>query len=103
MPNYIVLHHTAIETPHYDLLLDISPNETLATWRSNTWPPSPGDELHRIQNHRREYLQYQGPVSDNRGDVKRVASGEFELLREEPNHIVIRVNPVGEIRLPIFP
>ena len=32
-----------------------------------------------IGDHRREYLEYEGPVSGGRGEVRRVAGGECEL------------------------
>lgn len=46
----------------------------------------------RIGDHRREYLQYEGPVSDGRGNVQRMASGIVESLSEDPDHFQITVS-----------
>jgi hypothetical protein len=40
------------------------------------------------------YLDYEGPVSGNRGSVTRVAAGEYQLLGE--NERLLRVRLVGE-------
>lgn len=42
-----------------------------------------------LPDHRRVYLDYQGPVSNNRGQVTRVAAGEVELLDERSDSISI--------------
>lgn len=41
----------------------------------------------RIGDHRRSYLDYQGPVSANRGGVRRVASGIILSLDETPTSL----------------
>jgi hypothetical protein len=102
MPNYVVLHHTAIETPHYDLLLDISELEPLPTWRLPHWPPQRGDVFTRLSPHRRIYLEYEGPISGDRGEVKRVATGRFEIIRQDESQLDIALAPIGELRLPLI-
>lgn len=51
----------------------------LMTWRAIDWPIVAGDILTRIADHRRDYLDYQGPVSGNRGHVQRVATGDCHV------------------------
>ncbi len=45
-----------------------------------------------LPDHRREYLDYEGPVSGDRGHVRRVAAGSFELLRDTPTEWVVRLH-----------
>lgn len=46
----------------------------------------------RMPDHRRHYLDYQGPVSADRGRVTRVDEGEC-VLDESPERITIRLVP----------
>jgi hypothetical protein len=98
---YVVLHHTGIENPHFDLMLELSPNSDLSTWRVPHWPPTPGDKFTPLPNHRREYLEYEGPVSNNRGKVKRIAAGTAQLIRQEQNQILVSVTRLN-LSLPTF-
>jgi hypothetical protein len=77
----VLLHQPprdSTESEHFDLLLEH--NGSLLTWRL---PIEPLLEENRCQAkqlspHRLVYLTYEGPISGNRGTVKRVASGELE-------------------------
>ena len=75
---YAVLHHTGVESPHFDLLFETAAGSLLTTYRSDRWPPTTvlGD---RLADHRRIYLEYEGPISGNRGQVRRVAGGWCSL------------------------
>ena len=74
---YAVLHHTDVPDPHFDLMFETAPGSTLLTWRSAEWPIRSRAIVTRIPDHRRDYLDYDGPVSDDRGQVARVISGTF--------------------------
>ena len=76
---YVVLHHTACESPHYDLMLEQDAHGALLTWRVNHWPILASDTLIPIAPHRRDYLTYEGPISNDRGWVDRVAAGLYEI------------------------
>jgi hypothetical protein len=39
-------------------------------------------EAEALGDHRREYLEYEGPVSGERGQVTRIDSGDFETIDE---------------------
>ncbi len=78
---YVVLHHTGVPEPHYDLMFETAPGSPLATWRSPAWPPGAGDVLSRLPDHRQAYLDFEGPISDARGAVRRVASGRCEMIQ----------------------
>jgi hypothetical protein len=66
--------------------------EVLQTWRLSA-PPSPAVAVaaERSPDHRRFYLDYEGPVSGNRGHVTRHDSGIFawEVVAEE--RVVLRL------------
>lgn len=73
---------------HWDLLLELETGE-LATWRL---PAAPLAELFRVgsdfnarrlPDHRSHYLEYEGPISDKRGSVARVAAGVYSAIRIE--------------------
>lgn len=81
---YAVLHHTDVAVPHFDLLFEAFSGSPLMTWRSASWPIISPTIVERIADHRREYLEYEGPVSNERGQVRRVAGGTFcfEVISE---------------------
>jgi hypothetical protein len=73
---YVVLRHEGVPDPHFDLMLeDEHGAEKLLTWRSPVWPIEVGTPLERLADHRNAYLDYEGPLSGDRGFVTRVASG----------------------------
>jgi hypothetical protein len=75
------LNHTGIAEPHFDLMFETAPGSPLATWRCHHWPPSPDEKFQPLGDHRRDYLDYQGPVSNHRGQVRQIASGYLISLK----------------------
>jgi len=92
---YAVLHHTDVAVPHFDLLFESSSGSPLMTWRSAAWPIVAPAMLERIADHRREYLDYEGSVSDGRGQVRRVAGGTFCFEVALENLFRIRIDGGG--------
>jgi hypothetical protein len=76
---YVILHHQNVDEPHFDLMFETGPGSMLATWRSETWPIDTAGEVTRLRDHRRLYLDYEGPISDQRGEVQRVTDGNCEV------------------------
>lgn len=78
MPPFVVLFHHYPEKhsgkDHFDLM--IQDGSELATWRLDQWPPKKQLNLTQLPPHRLAYLEYEGPVSNSRGAVERVDSGE---------------------------
>jgi hypothetical protein len=72
---YVVLRHDGIPEPHFDFLIEAVPGHDLFTWRAPSWPPRGGEIFERLPDHRCAYLDYEGPVSGNRGHVRRVEAG----------------------------
>lgn len=77
MPRFVVLQHDRDGRTHWDFLLET--NGRLAAW----WLPSPPDEQGRLTaralaDHRKFYLEYEGPISGDRGTVRRWDEGLYE-------------------------
>ena len=75
MPRFVLLEH---DHPflHWDLMLEAG--EVLQTWRLAQAPaPGVAIEATALGDHRLIYLEYEGPVSGDRGVVKRWDAGEF--------------------------
>lgn len=68
-----------LERPLFELLGAIEAGETA--------------KAQRIQDHRPKYLEYEGPISRNRGHVRRVSSGTVELVKagDHPCGVVLRL------------
>jgi hypothetical protein len=82
---FVILHHTGVREPHYDLMIESAPGGALQTWRSERNPlDSYLAAAHRIDDHRRDYLDFEGEVSGGRGRVTRVASGTCTFVQEQP-------------------
>jgi len=75
MPRYVILEHDHPRR-HWDLMLEAG--EALLTWRLEAWPKD-GVRIRAepIGDHRTAYLDYEGPVSGNRGRVQRRDEGVY--------------------------
>jgi hypothetical protein len=86
---------------HWDLMLEregIAEERRLATWSLSAlpagWPGAAADALTEVAavalaDHRAAYLEYEGPVSGDRGTVTRVASGEVTWREETERRVVV--------------
>ena len=73
MPLFVVLQHD-YPTLHWDFMLEAG--KSLRTWRLMS-PPTQDSEVgaEPLANHRLRYLDYEGPVSGDRGHVARWDAG----------------------------
>ncbi|MBY0526091.1 MAG: hypothetical protein K2R98_22035 [Gemmataceae bacterium] len=73
MPRYVILEH---DHPflHWDFMLEAG--DVLRTWRLGA-APQVGTTIRAepLGDHRKQYLDYEGPVSGGRGSVKRWDAG----------------------------
>jgi hypothetical protein len=75
MPRFVILAHDW-PRPHFDLLLEAGP--VLKAWRllaepvPDAWVPAEPNADHRLM-----YLDYEGPVSGGRGEVRRWLAGTY--------------------------
>jgi hypothetical protein len=86
---FVVLRHEGVDPPHYDLMFELSSGGSLATWRSDVWPIVRPTPLVKLDDHRREYLSYEGPLTGGRGFVRRVAGGRCRI--ERPGETQMRI------------
>lgn len=77
----VLLHHEQRTGSHYDWLL-VSPNPSaagLTTFRiapcSAEWEDRAVFSMQQLPDHRMVYLSYEGPISRDRGRVRRVDQG----------------------------
>jgi hypothetical protein len=98
---YAVLRHTGLEREHFDLLLQLTGEEKLLTWRVyepvEQWTAKLTSE--RVADHRAVYMTYEGPISGNRGEVKRVAEGAGHCLDTKAGKLRVNLDGIGEIAL----
>src|SRR4051812_9766631 len=93
MHGFVVLTHDH-PFPHWDLMLQVG--DALRTWRLLRAPDSEGSiDAEPLPDHRLQYLDYEGPVSGGRGEVRRWDHGQFVSLSETPSRIEIQLR--GEV------
>jgi hypothetical protein len=94
MPRFVILLH---ETPancsrgtHYDLMLEHG--ATLRTWALERLP-NMGETVsaQRLDDHRPVYLDYEGDVSNDRGQVRRVDQGDYETIQDRSDQLVVKI------------
>lgn len=76
---------------HFDLMLDQQTH--LRTWALDRWPLRVGEscDVRALPDHRLRYLDYEGPISDGRGTVRRVERGRGRLLRDAPGGVILEL------------
>lgn len=91
----MVLRHEGHAGPaaadHWDLMLE--DGGALATWQLWRWPvdgSGAGDAADEIFRHRAAYLEYEGPVSGDRGTVRRVDEGRYVRLSGQKDRWEVR-------------
>ena len=99
MPRYVILHHelpagaalTGGRTSHWDLMLEH--DGVLRTWAIPVEPSSPlSCDAERLVDHRIQYLDYEGPITGNRGHVTRWDAGEYQVLTETEQQIEVELD-----------
>lgn len=103
MPQYVILEHDH-PVLHWDFMLEWG--GALRTWRLAEPPTTPGIPIAAtpLADHRVLYLDYEGPVSGNRGWVKRWAAGEYDVLEDTESTLVVRLRGgkiAGQMKLDV--
>ncbi len=93
---FVILRHEmppeAERSSHWDFMLEN--RGVLLTWEfPKLLPgqlPATFEQLgiRRLPDHRIDYLQYEGPVSNGRGTVKRVDSGSYQVTGQASRDLV---------------
>jgi hypothetical protein len=92
MPRFVVLTHDH-PTLHWDFMIERG--TSLGTWRL-AHSPDIGVPIgaEPLADHRLAYLDYEGPVSGGRGEVRRWDRGEYESIETTAERLVVRL--IGE-------
>jgi len=95
MPRFVVLHHDFpaghARRPHWDFMLEWGP--VLRTWAVASEPAEAADlEAEALPDHRLAYLDYEGPVSDDRGSVTQWDAGEYELVSQREDELILQLH-----------
>lgn len=112
MPRYVILEHSpgpaGPRDLHWDLMLDWG--AALRTWALEApltaLGGAPGGvrriNARRLDDHRRAYLDYEGPVSGDRGHVRRWDRGDFAAVHSNDSELVLELRGerfAGRLRL----
>jgi hypothetical protein len=95
MPRYVILLHELPagheRTTHWDLMLERG--GSLRTWALDREPSDSLDgTAQELADHRLDYLDYEGPVSGDRGHVTRWDEGDYRLESESPQRLTVVLN-----------
>ncbi|MBI2932843.1 MAG: hypothetical protein HYY16_14445 [Planctomycetes bacterium] len=83
-------HTDGPEGNHYDLFLQVE--DTLKTWRMQRTMFDAVQPAVHLEDHRTQYLDYEGPVSKNRGNVKIWDSGEYSADMWLDDRVIVAVH-----------
>ena len=91
MPRYVILQHETGEGRHFDFMLEMG--GVLKTW-SLPQPPVNGVETDAkaLPDHRLAYLDYEGPVSGDRGSVIRWDRGTYEVAYQSESDLIVQLH-----------
>ena len=89
MPRYVILEHDH-PVLHWDFMLEAG--DILRTWRLAA-PPRLGQTIAAEMSfaHRLLYLDYEGPISGNRGQVVRWDHGVFAWQEDTHTRIIVQL------------
>ena len=90
MPQFVILRHETSTGVHFDFMLEFG--GALKTWSLPQTPDS-GVEMacEALGDHRLAYLDYEGPVSGDRGSVTRWDRGAYAIERQSDAEWVVEL------------
>lgn len=93
MSRFVVLFHAmppdSPRRSHCDLMLEMG--HVLWTWELPQWPPTAGTQAIRLPDHRRDYLEYEGPLTGGRGSVRRLERGTYRILAHNRQRLIVQI------------
>ena len=91
MPQFVILRHDSPRGVHFDFMLESG--GVLKTW-ALPQPPQPGLEMpcEALADHRLAYLDYEGPISGDRGSVTRWDRGTCTIERESDTEWAVNLS-----------
>lgn len=90
---FALLQHTTVDGVHWDLLLELPGQPSLATWRLSQNPCEALAPVAatRIPDHRPLYLEFEGEISGGRGHVTRVDRGDAEVVQHTAEATLVQL------------
>jgi hypothetical protein len=96
MPRAVLLEHTTPDgSMHYDWMVqrshmgDQAPLATFRVWERLDLAQTTTFEAERLPDHRAAYLDLEGPLSGNRGEVRRLCRGEMTIESDSASRCAI--------------
>ncbi|TWU57016.1 hypothetical protein Poly51_29370 [Rubripirellula tenax] len=95
---FAVLHHRIgsafqrIPYDHFDWMFE--DGDSLTTWSSPViadWSSDFGVTCDQLPPHRKEYIDYEGPISNDRGEVSRVLGGTYLAIDRSADRFAARL------------
>ena len=96
---FVVLRHEGVPEPHYDLMFETEAGSEQLAWRVDRWPLENGAPTQALAQHRRAYLDYDGPVTGNRGSVRQTAAGRHRVRQNHPVMLIVELEDGTVLRL----
>jgi DNA polymerase Ligase (LigD) len=100
MPRFVILRHenpSATPPVHWDFMLESG--SVLQTWALES-EPAAGHEIvaNQLADHRLVYLDYEGPITQNRGSVTQWDAGQYTIVGSEATLTAGRLEFAVELR-----
>ena len=90
MARFVILRHDSPRSLHWDLMLEHA--GALRTWALATEPTSDASiAAEALGDHRIAYLDYEGPVSGDRGTVVRWDQGEYVAVVWSDDRVTVEL------------
>src|SRR5436305_9917778 len=103
MPRFVILEHSHRGT-HWDFMLEAG--AVLRTWALDRPPDSPGPiAARRSFDHRAMYLDYEGPIGGDRGEVRRWDAGTYRMIEDSAGAVEVELRGGrlgGRVRLECY-
>ncbi len=93
MPSrFVILQHTVADGEHWDFMLE--QGDVLLTWRLGREPIDVSTlpiVAHRIADHHKTFLEFEGRLSRDQGHVRRIDRGRADIEEITESRIVARL------------
>jgi hypothetical protein len=91
---FVLLEHTTRDGVHWDFIIEVSGRALLPTWRlpQNPLETSGNIPAELIADHPAHFLEYEGPLREGRGSVRRLDRGAATVLRLDARRLKAEVS-----------
>ena len=105
MPRFVLLHHQTVpgaaKPPHFDFMLEM--DGIMRTWNMMQEPlPGVTQTATLIHDHRLDYFDFEGDLTENRGTMRRCDRGDYSIMSWADEEIVVQLvggSLVGQVKL----